>query len=852
MNRNPNRITLSRRKTLAALGSIGAASAVAGLGTSAFFSDQEALTNNSLVAGELDLKVAATSHYVDWLPAGNGPGETNDAGMPGGSEDSDLVLEAGPNQSDAWPIELEIDDATGFAEGSVAETANGGADVDGSLCSGDNDADEAVLVDLDDVKPGDFGLLRFAFESCTNPAFLWFRGSLDSARENDVTEPEAEDPDERDGVVELLDAVRVAAIPGDAVDRLESNADDSGDDPTLEVAGEMSLREFLAGRPTMPLDGDISAPEGSGAEGARNCFAGETVHSYTFIWWLPVDHANQAQTDSATFSIGFYAEQCRHNDGQLGKQLSLLGRYESGIYDEGGAEIASYDPGTERVFVINADAGQADVLDVSDPANPTKVGSIDPSGDLPEFTVGGVNSVDTQDGTVALAVEADGLSADGRVAFYEATGSNSFLGSAPLGPLPDLVKFAPDGDTVLVANEGEPSDDYSTDPEGSVSVVDVSSGFGSASEAKADFTGFDAATLRSKGVRIFGPGASAAQDLEPESVVAGPDSETAYVFLQENNAVAILDISDTSNPTVEEVVPLGYKNHSLPGNELDAVDDGNIDIRNEPLFGMYRPDVLETAEIDGERYLVTASEGDAREYEGLFETGVLTGTGGGDFKLVIDDEDISGGSATADVDIDESAFSAGVLSRLEDLEVTARPPGNGDNDPGTVSELYLFGGRSYMILDSDGNIVFERGSQLERIVRDSDEVPDQQFNAENDEINDSDDDSESEASGPEPEGVAVGQVGDQTRAFVGLEEVGGVAAFDISSPSTLGFVDYINSRDFSVGPEDDIEDGSLSASAAGDLGPEGIEFVSAVDSPTDDALLVGHEVSGTTTLYRVG
>jgi len=504
------------------------------------------------------------------------------------------------------------------------------------------------------------------------------------------------------------------------------------------------------------------------------------------------------------------------------------------------------------VFVINADAGQADVLDVSDPANPTKVGGIDPSGDLPEFTVGGVNSVDTQDGTVALAVEADGLSADGRVAFYEATGSNSFLGSAPLGPLPDLVKFAPDGDTVLVANEGEPSDDYSTDPEGSVSVVDVSSGFGSASEAKADFTGFDAATLRSKGVRIFGPGASAAQDLEPESVVAGPDSETAYVFLQENNAVAILDISDTSNPTVEEVVPLGYKNHSLPGNELDAVDDGNIDIRNEPLFGMYRPDVLETAEIDGERYLVTASEGDAREYEGLFETGVLTGTGGGDFKLVIDDEDISGGSATADVDIDESAFSAGVLSRLEDLEVTARPPGNGDNDPGTVSELYLFGGRSYMILDSDGNIVFERGSQLERIVRDSDEVPDQQFNAENDEINDSDDDSESEASGPEPEGVAVGQVGDQTRAFVGLEEVGGVAAFDISSPGTLGFVDYINSRDFSVGPEDDIEDGSLSASAAGDLGPEGIEFVSAVDSPTDDALLVGHEVSGTTTLYRVG
>jgi len=254
----------------------------------------------------------------------------------------------------------------------------------------------------------------------------------------------------------------------------------------------------------------------------------------------------------------------------------------------------------------------------------------------------------------------------------------------------------------------------------------------------------------------------------------------------------------------------------------------------------------------GIRFL-TASEGDAREYEGLFETGILTDTGGGDFKLVIDDEDISGGSDTADVDVDESAVSSGVLSRLEDLEVTARPPGTGDSDPGTVSELYLFGGRSYLILDSEGNIVFESGSQLERIVRDSDEVPDQQFNAENDEINDSDDDSESEASGPEPEGVAVGQVGDQTCAFVGLEEVDGVAAFDISSPDAPSFVDYINTRDFSVAPEDDIEEGTMPASAAGDLGPEGIEFVSAADSPTDDALLVvGHEVSGTTTLYRVG
>ena len=554
------------------------------------------------------------------------------------------------------------------------------------------------------------------------------------------------------------------------------------------------------------------------------------------------------------------------SDQQSNHKLEVMGRYESEIFDEGAAEIASYEPTTQQVFVVNADAGQADVLDFSDPTTPTKSGGIDPRDDLSGFSVGSVNSVDTHGDTVALAVEADSPASDGRVAFYDATGTNNFLGSAPTGSLPDLVKFTPDGNTVFVANEGEPSDNYGSDPEGSVSVIDVSGsdGFSNPSEQRAGFGGFDATSLRENGVRVFGPGSTASQDLEPESVVAGPNSETAYVSLQENNAIAIMDISDSSNPTVDSVVPLGYKDHSVMGNEIDAIDNGNINIRNEPIFGMYQPDVIETAEINGETYLVTASEGDAREYAGLFETGILTNTGtetDPDFQIVIDDEDIDGGSDTPDVDIDESAFSDGVLSRLENLEVTARPPGNGDSDPGVVNELYVFGGRSYMILDSQGEIVFESGSQLEEIVRDSQQVPTKQFNAENDEINDSDDDSESEASGPEPEGVAVGQVGDRTYAFIGLEEVGGIAAFDISTPTDPSFVDYINDRNFNIGPEDDIEiplENGNDAEAldalrqVGDLGPEGIDFVPASESPTEDPMIiVGHEVSGTTTAFGV-
>ena len=788
-------IELSRRKALAALGAVGAAGAGAGLGTSALFSDEELFENNSITAGTLNLSVTAEIVEVNQY----------------------------------WNDQDVLDGASANADG-----------------------DPVVGLQAADVKPGDWAIICFEITVEDNPGYVRISTTDFAQYENGQTEPEidAEGDDGDDGgslgspldgrgLGELQDEL-VAEVYGTYDETEDSDAPRdylSDEDPSLSGSARTTFGEFATG----VVIGGSSDPTEVGS--------GETIKEYLLLE-LPTDVGNEVQSDAIEFDLVFRTEQARNNDDPFtSKGLSLLGRYESGIYDEGGAEIASYDPGTERVFVINADAGQADVLDVSDPANPTKVGGINPRDDLSGFAVGSVNSVDTQDGTVALAVEADSLSADGRVAFYEATGNNSFLGSAPLGPLPDLVKFTPDGDTVLVANEAEPSDDYTTDPEGSVSVVDVSSGFGGAQSRNAGFGDFDAATLRSKGVRIFGPGASAAQDLEPESVVASPDSQTAFVSLQENNAIAIMDISNTSNPTIDEVVPLGYKDFSVPGNELDAVDDGTIDIRTEPLFGMYQPDVLETAEIDGETYLVTASEGDAREYDALFETGILTDTGGGDFKLVIDDEDISGGSDTADVDVDESAFSSGVLSRLEGLEVTARPPGSGDSDPGTVSELYLFGGRSYMILDSDGNIVFESGSQLERIVRDSDDVPDDQFNTDN---NENGIDEESAASGPEPEGVAVGQVGDQTCAFIGLEEVGGIAAFDISSPGAPGFVDYINTRDFSVAPEDDIEDGSLSASAAGDLGPEGIDFVSAADSPIDDAILVvGHEVSGTTTIYRV-
>jgi len=92
--------------------------------------------------------------------------------------------------------------------------------------------------------------------------------------------------------------------------------------------------------------------------------------------------------------------------------------------------------------------------------------------------------------------------------------------------------------------------------------------------------------------------------------------------------------------------------------------------------------------------------------------------------------------------------------------------------------------------------------------------------------------------------VVVGELYKQLFAFVGLERIGGVMIFDVSNPAAPRFIDYVNNRDFSV---EDVENED-----AGDLGPEGLIFIPAEDSPNHKPLLVvGNEVSGSTTIYEV-
>ncbi|MFB9968413.1 choice-of-anchor I family protein [Sinosporangium siamense] len=481
--------------------------------------------------------------------------------------------------------------------------------------------------------------------------------------------------------------------------------------------------------------------------------------------------------------------------------LAFLGRYTTGTVAAGASEITAYDAATRRVFVVNAKAGTVDVLDISDPRTPRKVITLDTPG---------ANSVAVRKGVVAVAQQAAVKTDPGTVTLFEArTGAK--IRDVQVGSLPDMVTFTEDGKQLVVANEGEPSSycpGQVVDPEGSVSIVDVRQG----TVRTAGFTAFDskAAELKEAGVRITGPGASVARDLEPEYITV--HGNTAWVTLQENNALAVVDLKKAQ---IRSVVPLGLKDWSKSG--MDASDkDGKTDIRPRPVKGMYMPDSIAHFRAQGRSYVVTAGEGDGRDWECHAD------------EVRVKDLPLS-------LNVFPDATTLKKDNELGRLNVAADSP----KDPsGVYTELRAFGTRSISVFSGSGRLVWDSGDELERLIESR--LP-AHFNTDN-EANGTTD-TRSDNKGPEPEGLAVGQVGRRTYAFVGLERVGGIVAYDVSDPRDPDLAGYVNTRNFS---------GSVAEGTAGDVGPEGVLFIPAKDSPTRKPLLVvGNEVSGTTAVYEV-
>ena len=464
--------------------------------------------------------------------------------------------------------------------------------------------------------------------------------------------------------------------------------------------------------------------------------------------------------------------------------LVPIGTYETGLFDESAAEIVAHDPKAQLLYISNANDQSIDVVSIRNPRNPKQKFSIDMS------NFGNPNSVAVKRGIVAVAVEGEETDALGQVIFFNRWGK--FLNAVNVGVLPDMVTFTPDGSKVLTANEAEPDD--AIDPEGSISIIDLSGGIKNLSEAnvsEATFTAFNGQIdeLRAQGVRIFGPDASVAQDLEPEYIAVSDDSQTAWVTLQENNALAIVDINSS---TITDVVPLGTKDHSVVQNAFDASDrDDSINIRPWPVRGMYQPDTITAYSFEGQTFLVTANEGDARGFEEERVKDLVL-----DPALLADNPDLQQ---------DEQ------LGRLEVTNVD----GDTDND-GDIDVIHAFGSRSFSIWNAAGELVYDSGSDIGRITA---AVSPELFNANNDE---NEADARSDAKGAEPEGIAVGKAYGRTFAFVGLERTGGIMTYDVSNPLAPRFVQYVNNRNVNGDP---------AAGTAGDLGPEGLLFISARKEP---------------------
>lgn len=494
--------------------------------------------------------------------------------------------------------------------------------------------------------------------------------------------------------------------------------------------------------------------------------------------------------------------------GKKNIELQHLGSYAINIAGSS-AEIVSYDSSSNKLFVVNSLKNKLHILDFSNPASLSETKVIDMSA-----YGGGINSVAARNGIVAIAVEDTVKTDSGKVVFLDASGT--FLKQVKTGSLPDMITFTPNGKYVLTANEGEPNATYTIDPEGTVTVVDISNGVTNAVATTVRFTAFNGneAALKAQGIRIYGPGANAAKDFEPEYITVSKNSDIAWITLQENNAVAVLDIV---NKTFTGVMPLNTTDHSKAGYALDASDNnGEVLIANWPVKGMHLPDAIANYTIGNTTYLVTANEGDAREYTAYTEE-LRVGSG----SYILDPVKFP------QADLLKANHNLGRLNAVKNM-------GDTDND-GDFDEIYVLGSRSFTIWNATtGAKVSDIGQDFEQITL-ADPKYGKLFNASNDGNASK---NRSDNKGPEPEGVALGSINDTMYAFVALERIGGVMVYNISNPAAPVFVQYINTRD--------------TATFAGDNGPEGIIFLHAnANKQGKHYVISANEISGTLAVFEV-
>lgn len=540
--------------------------------------------------------------------------------------------------------------------------------------------------------------------------------------------------------------------------------------------------------------------------------------------------------------------------------ISLVGRAVLNAQSpEGAAEIVAYQASKKWIYAINSSGDEAVVNIIPADTFDTAALVQDNEGivsatnltstitlTLNDNTPGDANSIaiDENNQMLAVAMAAKNVGEAGQIAFYDISGDTpAFIKNVPAGFLPDMVTFNHDGTKVVVANEGEPNGDYSIDPEGSVSIINIVEGVVADTATNIDFTTYNSqqAELESDGFVFANPtgrtingnviNTTVAMDLEPEYVSISKDNKYAYVSIQENNGLAIINLEDNS----VELKALGFKDWS--DLQIDASDkDGGVNFKSYPgLYGMYQPDTISSFSWKGANFIVSANEGDAREY----------------FFDVTDEADCAA-KGGLDYDEDDGCLAYIDESRVEDLTLAANfdylnnddddigrlkvSTVKGDtNDDGQYESLYAYGARSFTIWDSNGLVVFDSGDDIGRITA---SVHGEAFNNNEDE---NEGDTRSDDKGAEPEALTIGTIDERTFAFIGLERMGGIMVYDITNPYDVQFEDYFYNRGVIEG-----------ADITGDLAPEGMVFVPAEQSATGEPLLIiGNEISGSIAVWQI-
>ena len=278
MTDDNNNIGLSRRRVLGGLGAVGIASAGAGLGTTAYFSDQESFEGNTLTAGTLALNVTQSIHTLD--QDGIGPDEVNYFG-----ESDGPVMVEGP-------------------------------------------------IEITDAKPGDEYEFCWEVEIEGNPGYAMVKvdGVSDQtgAEVGTVSAEDLFDIDSDEEMVTIGEAATATATLTLCEEQEEGPATPTGEEVGIfpPAEGDDSLGALLA-----VLAEGLIVP--SGTEEGELCHDTECPVKLCVTIEIDTDVGNELQGAESSFDLQVHAEQCRHNDDPF--QMDENGDSDgNGDFDENG------------------------------------------------------------------------------------------------------------------------------------------------------------------------------------------------------------------------------------------------------------------------------------------------------------------------------------------------------------------------------------------------------------------------------------------------------------------------------------------------------------------------------------